>query len=56
MEDGLGIVLLHIVTLQWDVLYPAALGEQQVCPFGHRVHVRASGGSDGWRPTAMLNT
>lgn len=31
MEDSLGIVLFHDITFQRDVLYPAALGKQQVC-------------------------
>lgn len=48
MEDGLGIVLFHFRTFQRDVLYLAALSEQQVCSLRQRVDVRSSGGSNGW--------
>lgn len=56
VEDSLGIVLLHIVTFQRDVLYPAALGVQQVCSWRQGVHVGSSGGSDRWWHAAMFNT
>lgn len=56
MEDSLGAVLFHGVTVQGDMLDPAALGEQQVCSWGQGVHVGARGGTNGRRHSSMVNT
>lgn len=56
MEDSLGIILSHGVTFQRDVVYPAALGEQQVCSWRQGVDIRSRGGSNRlWHPT-VVNT
>lgn len=46
VEDGLGVGLFHVLPVHGDVLYPAALGEQQVCPWLHRVDVWPRSGPD----------
>lgn len=55
MQDGLGIIFLHVVTFQRDMLDPATLGVQQVCPRRQGVDVRSRGGSDRCRRAAMVN-
>lgn len=50
MEDSLGIVLFHIISFQRDMLYPATLGEQQVCSWRQGVDIGSRGGSNRlWR-------
>lgn len=56
MEDSLGIVLFHDITFQRDVLYPAALGKQQVCSLRQGVDIRSRGGSNRWWHTTVVNT
>lgn len=54
MEHSFGIFLLHVITLQWDVFYPATLGKQQVCPWWQRVDIGARAGShSGWHYTMV---
>lgn len=55
MEDSLGIVLFHVVAFQRDVVYPAALGKQQVCPWRQGVDIRSRGGSDRRWHTTVVN-
>ena len=56
MEDGLGIILLHGVPFQRDVLYPATLSEEQMCSWRQRMHIRSGGGSNRLRNTTVVNT
>lgn len=56
MEDSLGILLFHVMTFQWDVLYPATLGKQQVCSWRKWVDIGSRGGSNRWWHTAMVDT
>lgn len=56
MQDSFGVVLFHSVTVQGDVLDPAALGEQQVRSRRKGVDVGSRGGSDRWRETTVVNT
>lgn len=56
MEDSLGVVFFHSVTVQGHVLDPAALGIEQVRPRGQRVDVGSRRGSDGRRHSAVFNT
>lgn len=56
MKDSLGALLFHGVTVQRDVLDPAALGEQQVRSRRQGVHVGARGGANGRRHSTMVNT
>lgn len=56
MEDNLGIVLFHGITLQRDMLYPATLREQQVCSWRQGEDALVRGGSNRWWHTTMLNT
>lgn len=55
MEDSLGIVLFHIISFQRDVLYPAALGKQQVCSWRQGVDIGSRGGSNRWWHTAVVD-
>lgn len=56
MEDSLGIVLFHVIALQRDVLYPAALSEQQVGSWGQGVDIGSSVRSYRGFPTTMVDT
>lgn len=56
VEDGLGVVFFHSVTVKGHVLDPAALGKEQVCPRGQRVDVGSRRGSDGRRHSAVFKT
>lgn len=55
MEDGLAVGLPHVVAVHWDVLDPAALGEQQVRPWLQRVDVGPRGGPDRKGHAAVVN-
>ena len=56
MEHGLGLLRLHVVALQGDVLDAAVLGEHQVGPRGQRLDVGAGSGSHGRLGTAVVDT
>lgn len=56
MEYSLGVVLFHVITVQWDMLYSAALGKHQVCSERQGVDVRSGGGSHRLWRTTMVNT
>lgn len=56
MEESLGTVLLHIITFHRDMLYPAALGKQQVCSWRQGVDIGSRGGSNRWWHTTVVDT
>lgn len=56
MEDSLGVVFFHGVTVKGHVLDPAALGKKQIRSRGQRVDVGSGCGADGPRPSAVFNT
>lgn len=56
VEDSLGVVFFHGVTVKGHVLDPAALGKEQVRSRGQRVDVRSRRGSDGRQHAAVFNT
>lgn len=56
MEDSLGVVFFHSVSVQGHVLDPAALGKEQVRSRGQRVDVGSGRGSDGWKYLAVFHT
>lgn len=56
MEHRPGIVLFHVIAFQWNVLYPAALGIQQVRSRGQGVDVGPRPGSDGRFPAVVVDT
>lgn len=55
MKDSLGIIFLHIITIQWNMLYPAALGIQQVCSWRQGEDIGSGGGSNRWWHTTIVN-
>lgn len=54
MKDSLGVIFLHIITIHWDMLYPAALGVQQVCSWRQGEDTRSWGGSNRWGHTTIV--
>lgn len=55
VEDGFGLGLFHVLPVHGDMLYPAALGEQQVRPRLQGVDVRPSGGPDRGGHATVVN-
>ena len=55
MEESLASVLFHFITFQRDVLDPAALGIQQVCPWRQGVDIGSRGGSNSWGHTTVVD-
>ena len=56
MEHALGLVGLHVIALQGDVLDPAVLGEHQVGPRGGGLDIGSGGGSHRGLGVAVVNT
>lgn len=55
VEDGFGVGLFHVLPVHWDVLYPAALGVQQVRPWLQGVDIRPRGGPDRRGHATVVN-
>lgn len=56
MEDSLCVVLFHIITFQWDVVYFATLGKQQVGSWRHGVNAGSKGGTYRWWNATIFDT